>query len=126
MTSGYWKRLGVYRTLPLFFVCGAAIEWFMINVRIGKETFCECDILLLAGACSVLLPWYPHQTLSIIITINIVRSYRLINITIISLLILHWFAASLLLDETLVRLESERRLEDKKLAEAYLKNKNDN
>ena len=38
---GYWRRLGVFRTLPLFFVSGAALEWFMINVRIGKETFCK-------------------------------------------------------------------------------------
>ena len=37
----YWRRLGVYRTLPLFFACGAAIEWFMVNVRVGKETFCK-------------------------------------------------------------------------------------
>ena len=36
-----WSRLGVYRTLPFFFIAGAAIEWFMINVRVGKETFCE-------------------------------------------------------------------------------------
>lgn len=37
-----WRqRLGIYRTLPVFFLLGAGIEWFMINVRIGKETFCE-------------------------------------------------------------------------------------
>ena len=36
-----WKRFGVYRSLPLFFLTGAAIEWFMVNVRVGKETFCE-------------------------------------------------------------------------------------
>ena len=36
----YWARLGVYRTLPVFFLLGASIEWFMINVRVGKETFC--------------------------------------------------------------------------------------
>jgi hypothetical protein len=34
-----WKQLGVFRTLPLFFAVGAGIEWFMINVRVGKETF---------------------------------------------------------------------------------------
>ncbi|XP_068111113.1 ubiquinol-cytochrome c reductase complex assembly factor 5 [Hyperolius riggenbachi] len=33
------KRLGVYRFLPLFFLLGGAMEWFMINVRLGKETF---------------------------------------------------------------------------------------
>ncbi|XP_053144870.1 small integral membrane protein 4 [Hemicordylus capensis] len=33
------KRFGVYRFLPFFFVLGGAMEWFMINVRIGKETF---------------------------------------------------------------------------------------
>ncbi|NWQ70364.1 SMIM4 protein, partial [Neopipo cinnamomea] len=33
------RRFGVYRFLPFFFVLGGAMEWFMINVRIGKETF---------------------------------------------------------------------------------------
>ncbi|XP_077350047.1 LOW QUALITY PROTEIN: ubiquinol-cytochrome c reductase complex assembly factor 5 [Lithobates pipiens] len=33
------KRLGVYGFLPFFFVLGGAMEWFMINVRIGRETF---------------------------------------------------------------------------------------
>jgi len=37
----WWQRLGVYRSLPIFFLAGAAVEWFMINVRVGKETFCE-------------------------------------------------------------------------------------
>ena len=31
----------MYRTLPFFFIAGAAIEWFMINVRVGRETFCK-------------------------------------------------------------------------------------
>ena len=31
----------MYRSLPIFFLAGAAVEWFMINVRVGKETFCE-------------------------------------------------------------------------------------
>ncbi|XP_078518020.1 ubiquinol-cytochrome c reductase complex assembly factor 5 [Lissotriton helveticus] len=33
------KRFGVYRFLPFFFCIGGAMEWFMINVRIGQETF---------------------------------------------------------------------------------------
>ncbi|XP_041319461.1 small integral membrane protein 4 isoform X2 [Pyrgilauda ruficollis] len=33
------RRFGFYRFLPFFFVLGGAMEWFMINVRIGKETF---------------------------------------------------------------------------------------
>ncbi|XP_029455314.1 small integral membrane protein 4 [Rhinatrema bivittatum] len=33
------KRFGIYRFLPFFFLLGGAMEWFMINVRIGKETF---------------------------------------------------------------------------------------
>ncbi|XP_030063536.1 ubiquinol-cytochrome c reductase complex assembly factor 5 [Microcaecilia unicolor] len=33
------KRFGVYRFLPFFFLLGGAMEWFMINVRLGKETF---------------------------------------------------------------------------------------
>ncbi|XP_077570638.1 ubiquinol-cytochrome c reductase complex assembly factor 5 [Stigmatopora nigra] len=33
------RRLGPYRFLPIFFCIGGAMEWIMINVRIGKETF---------------------------------------------------------------------------------------
>ncbi|XP_029292286.1 ubiquinol-cytochrome c reductase complex assembly factor 5 [Cottoperca gobio] len=33
------QRLGTYRFLPIFFCIGGAMEWIMINVRIGKETF---------------------------------------------------------------------------------------
>ncbi|XP_067159731.1 PHD finger protein 7-like [Apteryx mantelli] len=35
------QRFGAYRFLPFFFLLGGAMEWFMINVRIGKETFCK-------------------------------------------------------------------------------------
>ena len=37
----FWTRVGVYKYLPIFFLAGAGIEWFMIHVRVGKETFCE-------------------------------------------------------------------------------------
>ncbi|KAM6976707.1 ubiquinol-cytochrome c reductase complex assembly factor 5 [Aplochiton taeniatus] len=33
------QRLGTYRFLPFFFCLGGTMEWIMINVRIGKETF---------------------------------------------------------------------------------------
>ncbi|KAM9344419.1 ubiquinol-cytochrome c reductase complex assembly factor 5 isoform 3-T3 [Pholidichthys leucotaenia] len=33
------RRLGPYRFLPIFFCVGGVMEWIMINVRIGKETF---------------------------------------------------------------------------------------
>ncbi|KAM6300917.1 ubiquinol-cytochrome c reductase complex assembly factor 5 [Aegotheles albertisi] len=33
------RRFGVYRFLPFFFLLGGAMEWVMINVRVGKETF---------------------------------------------------------------------------------------
>ncbi|KAJ3586100.1 hypothetical protein NHX12_012501 [Muraenolepis orangiensis] len=33
------RRLGTYRFLPVFFCIGGAMEWVMINVRIGRETF---------------------------------------------------------------------------------------
>ncbi|XP_067424180.1 ubiquinol-cytochrome c reductase complex assembly factor 5 [Emydura macquarii macquarii] len=33
------QRFGVYRFLPFFFLLGGAMEWFMINVRLGRETF---------------------------------------------------------------------------------------
>ncbi|NWV95272.1 SMIM4 protein, partial [Machaerirhynchus nigripectus] len=33
------RRFGFYRFLPFFFVLGGAMEWFMINVHVGKETF---------------------------------------------------------------------------------------
>ncbi|KAM9186009.1 ubiquinol-cytochrome c reductase complex assembly factor 5 [Dugong dugon] len=33
------ERLGIYRFLPFFFALGAAMEWIMIKVRVGQETF---------------------------------------------------------------------------------------
>ncbi|XP_028437995.1 small integral membrane protein 4 [Perca fluviatilis] len=33
------QRLGTYRFLPIFFCIGGVMEWIMINVRIGRETF---------------------------------------------------------------------------------------
>uniref|UniRef100_A0A8D1KVF5 Small integral membrane protein 4 n=1 Tax=Sus scrofa TaxID=9823 RepID=A0A8D1KVF5_PIG len=33
------QRLGVYRFLPFFFVLGGTMEWIMIKVRVGQETF---------------------------------------------------------------------------------------
>ncbi|XP_034393911.1 small integral membrane protein 4 [Cyclopterus lumpus] len=33
------QRLGPYRFLPVFFCIGGVMEWIMINVRIGTETF---------------------------------------------------------------------------------------
>ncbi|XP_036389515.1 small integral membrane protein 4 [Megalops cyprinoides] len=33
------RRFGTYRFLPFFFCLGGVMEWIMINVRIGKETF---------------------------------------------------------------------------------------
>uniref|UniRef100_A0A8C4XNU2 Small integral membrane protein 4 n=1 Tax=Falco tinnunculus TaxID=100819 RepID=A0A8C4XNU2_FALTI len=43
------RRFGVYRFLPFFFLLGGAMEWFMINVRIGKETFCKSQQKNAAG-----------------------------------------------------------------------------
>ncbi|AWP09861.1 putative small integral membrane protein 4 [Scophthalmus maximus] len=33
------RQLGTYRFLPVFFCIGGVMEWIMINVRIGRETF---------------------------------------------------------------------------------------
>ncbi|XP_076598069.1 ubiquinol-cytochrome c reductase complex assembly factor 5 [Chaetodon auriga] len=33
------RTLGTYRFLPIFFCIGGVMEWVMINVRIGRETF---------------------------------------------------------------------------------------
>ncbi|XP_072553348.1 ubiquinol-cytochrome c reductase complex assembly factor 5 [Salminus brasiliensis] len=33
------RRLGPYRFLPFFFCIGGVMEWVMINVRMGRETF---------------------------------------------------------------------------------------
>lgn len=41
------KHFGVYRFLPFFFILGGAMEWFMINVRIGRETFCKCQRIVI-------------------------------------------------------------------------------
>jgi hypothetical protein len=35
------KRFGVYRTLPIFFLFGAALEYSMIHWRAGTTNFCE-------------------------------------------------------------------------------------
>lgn len=35
------QRFGVYRFLPFFFVLGGTMEWIMIKVRVGQETFCK-------------------------------------------------------------------------------------
>lgn len=37
----YARKL-VFRIIPLSFTLGAGIEWFMLRVQIGRETFCEC------------------------------------------------------------------------------------
>jgi hypothetical protein len=60
----FFGRLGVFRTLPVFFVAGAAIEWFMIHVQVGKETFCEYRAVgavysnWRALTCSAALPYF--------------------------------------------------------------------
>ncbi|XP_026224759.1 small integral membrane protein 4 [Anabas testudineus] len=33
------QRFGMYRFLPVFFCIGGVLEWVMINVRIGRESF---------------------------------------------------------------------------------------
>ncbi|XP_032146536.1 small integral membrane protein 4 [Sapajus apella] len=33
------RRFGIYRFLPFFFVLGGTMEWIMINIRVGQETF---------------------------------------------------------------------------------------
>ena len=38
------RRLGVYKFMPVFFFLGAAIELFMIKVRVGNETFYDTVI----------------------------------------------------------------------------------
>jgi hypothetical protein len=35
------SSLGMYRFLPLFFLLGAALEFSMINWRVGETNFCE-------------------------------------------------------------------------------------
>ena len=45
-TSDWLRKLGPYRNLPLFFALGAGIEWFMIKVRVGKETFYDTALRL--------------------------------------------------------------------------------
>ncbi|KAK2091265.1 hypothetical protein P7K49_030549 [Saguinus oedipus] len=35
------RRFGIYRFLPFFFVLGGTMEWIMINIRVGQETFCK-------------------------------------------------------------------------------------
>lgn len=35
------KYLGVYRFLPIFFALGAALEFSMINWKVGSTNFCK-------------------------------------------------------------------------------------
>lgn len=35
------KTFGLYRFLPIFFVLGAALEFSMINWRVGEVNFCK-------------------------------------------------------------------------------------
>mmetsp|Transcript_39591 Transcript_39591/g.157194 ORF Transcript_39591/g.157194 Transcript_39591/m.157194 type:complete len:100 (-) Transcript_39591:5145-5444(-) len=37
-------RKSLIRVIPGAFVFGAAIEWFMINVSVGQETFCKYNL----------------------------------------------------------------------------------
>ena len=50
----------MYRTLPIFFLTGAAIEWFMINVRVGNETFCKCFRFVFVCVCVCVCVVYLH------------------------------------------------------------------
>ncbi|MCL4140534.1 UNVERIFIED_CONTAM: hypothetical protein GTU68_026590 [Idotea baltica] len=47
------QYFGLYRFLPLFFVLGAALEYSMINWRVGEVNFCRCLIFLLKKLSSV-------------------------------------------------------------------------
>lgn len=40
------KKFGNYRFLPVFFLFGAALEFTMINLRVGQTNFCMFQILL--------------------------------------------------------------------------------
>lgn len=39
------KYFGEYRFLPLFFILGAALEFSMINLRVGSVNFCKNSTL---------------------------------------------------------------------------------
>lgn len=49
------QRFGTYRFLPIFFCIGGVMEWIMINVRIGRETFCKCNVRNLSVSSKVTL-----------------------------------------------------------------------
>lgn len=49
------RRLGIYKFMPLFFILGAAIELFMIKVRVGNETFCK-SVLMCMAQLNYILP----------------------------------------------------------------------
>lgn len=56
------RRFGFYRFLPFFFVLGGAMEWFMINVRFGKETFCESHTAAARAAWGASGSTFPAET----------------------------------------------------------------
>lgn len=45
------QRFGIYRFLPFFFVLGGTMEWIMIKVRVGQETFCKWGCSSLRFSC---------------------------------------------------------------------------
>uniref|UniRef100_A0A3B4ZN59 Small integral membrane protein 4 n=1 Tax=Stegastes partitus TaxID=144197 RepID=A0A3B4ZN59_9TELE len=65
------RRFGSYRFLPIFFCIGGVMEWIMINVRIGKETFCKFyrGTLLGRSACTN-LEHTPPLTFHICVFLN--------------------------------------------------------
>lgn len=40
------ETFGIYRFLPLFFVLGAALEFSMINWKVGEVNFCKFQSFL--------------------------------------------------------------------------------
>lgn len=39
------ERFGEYRFLPLFFLVGAGLEFFMINFRVNNVDFCNISLI---------------------------------------------------------------------------------
>uniref|UniRef100_A0A8I6AQ87 Ubiquinol-cytochrome c reductase complex assembly factor 5 n=1 Tax=Rattus norvegicus TaxID=10116 RepID=A0A8I6AQ87_RAT len=51
------QRFGIYRFLPFFFVLGGTMEWIMIKVRVGQETFCFLPEMFMKASKQSLLGW---------------------------------------------------------------------
>jgi hypothetical protein len=108
----YARKL-VFRIIPLSFTLGAGIEWFMLRVQIGRETFCESRPFISPSSTHILTahPRITHlaqRSLAPATTILHAPSSGPSQPGLTHSLVAHTHRRARLLDDTYVRLESEK------------------